>query len=69
MNHGSILAILDNGKHRTATGTFARHEDFHEFVRDTLRADRYHVRTFYYAWGCETQEYTPNEVLEVYFGE
>lgn len=67
--YGSMIAVLDDGTHRTIFGTFRNHESFHKAVADTLRECRRRVRKFAYAWEGEMQEYTPGEVLEVYYHE
>jgi hypothetical protein len=69
MTHGSTLAILKDGRHRTMQGIFASHAEFHRHVADTYREVRYNLERFWYAWGHEAQEYTPPEVREVFFAD
>jgi hypothetical protein len=69
MKRGSFIAVLADQTHRTGSGVFPSVGYFHEFVRDELREVRYRVEKFVFAIGTEMQEYTPREVLEVYFGE
>jgi len=66
---GSFLAVLRNGRHISHSSYYFRIEAFKDNVRAYLRDEIDNVVRFFYAWGRQSQEYTPNEVREVYFSE
>ncbi len=65
----SFLAVLKDGRHVCERAMCKTHADFHLFVASGMRAERYNVVKFYYAWGCESQEYTGSELRDVFFRE
>lgn len=69
MRDGSYLAVLDDGTHRVATGVFATHRDWHEWLWRHTSDFRHRVVKFVYAWGHESQTYTAREFREVFHGE
>ena len=66
---GTFLAVLKNGQHVTYSSYYFRFESFKADVAAHLRGRAVDVIRFYYAFGTESQAYTPGEVLEVFFGE
>ena len=66
---GSFLAVLRNGKHVRYSSYFWSFSEFKDAVRNYLGEDNAKsLFRFFYAYGLEVQEYTPGEVLEVFFG-
>lgn len=65
----SILAILKDGEHVCMTQYCKTNNDFHGFVRSAMLDHRYNVLKFYYAYGCDSQQYTPSEFREVFCPE
>ncbi len=68
MTEGSFLAVLRNGKHIRYSSYFWSFSEFKDAVRNYLGEDNKSLFKFVYAYGLEVQEYTPGEVLEVFFG-
>lgn len=66
MTYGTALAILTDGRHVVVHGAFPTWETFKNHARDCLKADRYNVDRFLYAYGHESQWYTAPEFLEVF---
>lgn len=67
---GSFLAVMRDGTHITHSSYYFRRDEFKRDVRHRLYAtDLADVLKFYYDYGTESQEYTPGDVAEVFFGD
>ena len=69
MTDGSFLAMLNDGTHRVAEGSFTTHKAYTLWVANRTADFKARVVKFVYAWGHESQTYTAREFREVFHGE
>ena len=70
MTEGTFFAVLRDGKHISYSSYFWSFAEFKNAVRSVLGEDNAaNLFKFYYAYGLESQQYTPGEVREVFFGK